>query len=68
MRMHTGGVQTPKESLHRKLTLVEKSLAAPGIEPALAACRSDAYQLSYFPTQRSGLAFYGKCRILSWYI
>ena len=30
MWLHMGGVQTPLESLHWKLTLGEKSLAAPG--------------------------------------
>ena len=31
MRLHTGAVRTPSDSLHCKLTLGEKSLAAPGI-------------------------------------
>ena len=41
MRLHPGYVLTPKESLHWKLTVGEKFLAVPGIEPASAAWRSD---------------------------
>ena len=46
-----GGARTPKESLHRKLTLGEKSLAAP--EKSNLPQRHDGpmiYQLSYSPS------------------
>ena len=46
-----GGVRTPKESLHCKLTLVEKSLAAPGNRTCVSGVTVRCCnQLSYIPS------------------
>ena len=62
-----GGVRTPKESVHWKLTLVEKSLAAPGNRTCVSGVTVRCCNpLSYIPSAQCKKSL-SRCRHQTWW-